>query len=78
MSQYPSADFCAFILDLRPWELEEPNNMPWMAQRARLIQVSFPNSASQLGILCYTRSPEEKWVRFLGFTNPLKTCCDSW
>lgn len=58
-------------------ELEEPN-LPWMAQRAGLIQVSFPNPASQLGILCYAVSPEEKWVRLLGFTTPLKACCDSW
>lgn len=49
-----------------------------MTQRARFIQVSFPNPASQLGILHYTLSPEEKWVRFSGFTNALKACHDSW
>lgn len=78
MSRYHSTAFCACILDWTPRELEELNNRPWVAQRAGLIQVGFPNPASQLGLLCYSLSPEEKWVRFLGFTNPLKTCCDSW
>ncbi|KAL0597055.1 hypothetical protein AAY473_032402 [Plecturocebus cupreus] len=31
------------------------------AERVGLIQVSIPNPASQLGILCCTLSPEEKW-----------------